>query len=99
MKNSELLSKLDLDVTHKFDQKNILYWNYFPDESKKTYLSWQKIFDTEDRKVSQWDKHYGEQTPRSNPAARNAWHPFTAFHGVAVEPSQFKAARLFEKSC
>ena len=72
MKNRDLLSKLDPDVTHKFDQKNILYWNYFPDESKKTYMSWQRMFDTEDRKVSQWDKHYVEQTPRSNPADRNA---------------------------
>ena len=72
MKNSELLSKLDPDVTQKFDQKNILYWNYFPDESKNADMSWQRIFDTEDRKVSQWDKHYGEQTPRSNPADRNA---------------------------
>ena len=57
MKNSELLPKLDPDVTQKFDQKNILYWNYSPDESKKTYMSWQSILNTEDRKVSQCDKH------------------------------------------
>ena len=56
MKNSELLPKLDPDVTQKFDQKNILYWNYSPDESKKTYMSWQSILNTEDRKVSQCDK-------------------------------------------
>ena len=52
MKNSELLPKLDPDVTRKFDEKSIQYWHRFPDESKKTYLSWQRALDTEDRKVS-----------------------------------------------
>ena len=52
-KNSELLSKLDPDVTRKFDEKSIRFWRYSPDESKKTWMSWQRVFDTEDRKVSQ----------------------------------------------
>jgi len=52
VKNSELLSKLDPEVVRKFDEREVCYFRYMPDKSNRKYLSWQQVYNTDDREVS-----------------------------------------------
>ena len=52
VKNSELLSKLDPTVVRKFEEKQVRYFRHMPDKSNDQYLSWQHVYNTEDREVS-----------------------------------------------
>ena len=52
VKNSDLLSKLDAEVVRKFEEKQVRYFRYMPDKSNDQYLSWQHVYNTEDREVS-----------------------------------------------
>ena len=52
VKNSELLSKLDPEVVRKFEEKQVRYFRYMPDKSNDQYLSWQYVYNTDDREVS-----------------------------------------------
>lgn len=50
-KNSDILSKMDREVVRKFEEKQLQYVRYLPDESHREYLNWQHVFRTENRKV------------------------------------------------
>ena len=52
VKNSDLLSKLDAEVVRKFEEKQVRYFRYMPDKSNDQYLSWQHVYNTEDREIS-----------------------------------------------
>jgi len=54
VKNSELLSKLDPEIVRKFEESQVRYFRYMPDKSNKKYLSWQHVYNTDDREVSRY---------------------------------------------
>ena len=51
VKNSELLSTLDPDIVRRFEEKQVRYVRYFPDKSNGEYLSWQHVYETNNREV------------------------------------------------
>ena len=51
VKNIELISKLDPEVLHKFEEKQIRYVRYLPDKIHHKYMNWQHTFTTENKEV------------------------------------------------
>ena len=49
VKNSELLSALDPDIVQRFDEKQVRYVRYYPDNGE--YMNWQHVYQTDDREA------------------------------------------------
>ena len=77
VKNSELLSKLDPEVVRKFEEKQVRYFRYMPDKSNNKYLSWQHVYNTDDREVS---RHiFSRPSPRTQ-----ALHRLSFYNGATL---------------
>jgi hypothetical protein len=47
----KFLAKLNPDIVKKIEEKQVRYWYRVPHEERTEYISWQRMFDTTDKKV------------------------------------------------
>eukprot|EP00794_Sanderia_malayensis_P016844 gene16844-18543_t len=101
-KNVDLLSKLDERFLEKVERKRLRYIRNCPDQASSNYLSWQTVFETDDKKIAEMrmEKFGFEWKWSDNDKMLTFWYVLDAFakHHITGKKVWFNQAHSMHSS-